>query len=140
MARVLGVPVSMSWTGQPVDPSTLRTESQWSGRVGTAGDLATALRAWPMIRFEVTEEPSPGVDGERIVHVPGRGVHRSTMSANGDILLTEDRLRTLLATSIGADALAHGLDRLLGTEWDVDLEPYRHAGDGAPVTWLHRTG
>ncbi|GAA3387497.1 DUF3145 domain-containing protein [Cryptosporangium minutisporangium] len=140
VARVLGVPVNLKWTAQPADPTTLRTESQWTGSPGTAGEIATALRAWPMTRFEITEEPSPGVDGERIMHVPGRGVHRSTMSANGDIMVSEDRLRSLLATAAGPDALAHGLEKLLAAEWDLELEPYRHAGDGAPVTWLHRTG
>ena len=34
-------------------------------RPAARGALAGALRAWPMLRFEVTEEPSPGVDGER---------------------------------------------------------------------------
>lgn len=140
VARVLSVPVRMEWTAQPADPNALRSECQWSGKVGTAGELATALRAWSMIRFEVTEEASPGVDGERIAYVPGRGIHRSTMSANGDILVSEDRIRSLLATAKGADALAHGLDKLLGTAWDAELEPYRHAGDGAPVTWLHQVG
>ena len=140
VARVLGVPVRLTWSAQPVDPSVLRSECQWTGKVGIAGELASALKAWPMTRFEVTEEPSPGVDGERIVHVPGRGVHRSAMSANGDVLVTEDRLRSLLATAVGQDGLAHGLDRLLGTEWDMELEPYRHAGDGAPITWLHQVG
>lgn len=137
-ARVLGVPVRMEWTPQPVDGSTLRTECQWSGKVGTASELAGAIRAWSMVRFEVTEEPSPGVDGERIVHVPGRGLHRSTMSANGDILLSEDRIRALLATATGPDGLAQGLEKLLGSEWDEELEPFRYAGDGAPVTFLHR--
>jgi hypothetical protein len=140
VARVLGVPVHMTWTEQPADPTTLRAECQWTGRAGTAGELATALRAWSMTRFEVTEEPSPGVDGERIVHLPGRGVHRSAMSANGDIMVSEDRLRSLLATATGPEGLAHGIEKLLGAEWDVELEPYRYAGDGAPVTWLHRTG
>jgi hypothetical protein len=26
---------------------------------------------------------------------------------------------------------------LLGQAWDDELEPFRHAGDGAPVRWLH---
>jgi len=93
-----------------------------------------------MIRFEVTEEPSPGVDGERIAYVPGRGAFRSTMSANGDVLVSEDRLRALLATAAGPEAVLHGIEKLLGSAWDVELEPYRHAGDGAPVTWLHQVG
>jgi hypothetical protein len=93
-----------------------------------------------MIRFEVTEEPSPGVDGERFMHVPGRGLFRSAMSANGDILLAEDRLRSVIASARGAEALAHALDKALGTAWDAELEPYRHAGDGAPVSYLTRVG
>jgi hypothetical protein len=26
---------------------------------------------------------------------------------------------------------------LLGRAWDDELEPFRYAGDGAPVRWLH---
>ena len=40
------------------------------------------------------------------------------------------------ATSI--EAFRHGVDELLGAAWDADLEVYRHAGDGQPVTWLHQ--
>jgi hypothetical protein len=32
------------------------------------------------------------------------------------------------------------LDKALGTAWDAELEPYRYAGDGAPVTLLTRVG
>lgn len=139
ISRVLGVPVRLQWTAQPADPTTQRAECQWSAKPGTAGTLATALRQWPMIRFEITEEASPGVDGERIAYAPGHGVFRSSMSANGDVMVSEDRLRALLATATGPDALAHGLDRLIGAAWDAELEPYRHAGDGAPVTWLRQS-
>ena len=59
------------------------------------------------------------------------------MSVNGDLLIGEDRLRALLATATGPQ-LAQGVDRLLGSAWDDELEPYRTAGDGAPVTWLHQ--
>ena len=140
ISRVLSTPVRLAWTVQPADPTTQRAECSWTGRPGTGAELAAALRQWPMIRFEVTEEPSPGVDGERIMYVPGRGVFRATMSANGDILVPEDRLRALLTQANGPEALAHGLDRLLGSAWDAELEPYRHAGDGAPVTWLTQAG
>jgi hypothetical protein len=27
---------------------------------------------------------------------------------------------------------------VLGSAWDAELEPFRTAGDGAPVTWLHQ--
>jgi hypothetical protein len=93
-----------------------------------------------MLRFEVTEEPSTGYDGERYMHVPGRGLFSSTTSANGDIMLAEDRLRAILASARGYEALAHQLDRALGAPWDAELEPYRHAGEGMPVTLLTRVG
>ena len=139
VSRVLGVPVRMEWTAQPAEvPVGLRAQTQWSGRAGTAGMLATALRQWPMLRFEVTEEPSPGVDGERIAYTPSQGVFRSATSANGDIVVSEDRLRSVMTTASGPDALDHGLRRLLGMAWDEELEPYRQGGDGAPVTVLHQ--
>ncbi|MFI5911526.1 DUF3145 domain-containing protein [Dactylosporangium sp. NPDC051541] len=140
IARVLGAPVRLEWTVQPVEPSARRAQCSWTGATGTGGELAAALRQWPMIRFEVTEEPSPGVDGERFMQVPGRGLFRASTSANGDIVLSEDRLRSLLAGARGYEAMAHALEKALGAAWDVELEPYRHAGDGAPMTLLTRVG
>ena len=74
VARVLGAPVRLEWTAQPVEPAARRAQCSWTGAPGTGGELAAALRQWPMVRFEVTEDPSPGVDGERYMHVPGRGL------------------------------------------------------------------
>jgi hypothetical protein len=93
-----------------------------------------------MTRFEVTEEPSAGVDGERFCFAPGLGLWRGRTSANGDIIVGEDQLRTLVGRSRAGEQLAHSLDELLGASWDEALEPFRHAGDGAPVTWLHQVG
>lgn len=140
IARVLTAPVSLHWTAQPVDPGARRAECTWTGRPGTGGELAAALRQWPMIRFEVTEEPSPGADGERFMYVPGRGLFRATIGVAGDIQLGEDRIRSIMQTARAPEALAHALDRALGTAWDAELEPFRHAGDGAPVTLLTQVG
>jgi hypothetical protein len=140
VARALTVPVSLRWSVQPLDPGARRAECSWTGQPGTAERIAHELRQWPMIRFEVTEEPSPGVDGERFMYVPGRGLFRATTGAAGDIQLGEDRLRALLAQARVPEALALALDRALGTAWDDDLEPYRHTGEGAPVTALPRVG
>ena len=58
------------------------------------------------------------------------------MSANGDIMVGEMRLRTLMAA--GADTLAAELDTVLGTAWDEALEAYRDGGDAGEVSWLSR--
>ncbi|MCA1712465.1 MAG: DUF3145 domain-containing protein [Actinobacteria bacterium] len=137
VAAELGVRVRLDWTGQPASPGTLRAEIGWRGRSGTAGRLAGALRGWSVLRYEVTEDPSAGCDGERYAVTPTLGVFRATTSANGDLLVGEDRLRALLANASGPQ-LAMGLDALLGSPWDAELEPYREAGEGAAVTWLHQ--
>ena len=138
VAGQLGVPVTLSWTAQPAAGGLLRAELGWRGGPGTAARIAGALKPWSMLRFEVTEEPSPGCDGERYSHSPTLGLFHARTSANGDIVVAEDQLRSLLAAASGSEHLAHALDRLLGGAWDADLEPYRQGGEGAPVTWMHQ--
>jgi hypothetical protein len=140
VAGVLGVPVTLSWTAQPAAPGALRSETAWRGRPGTAGRIVAALRGWSLLRVEITEDPSHGHDGERYALTPTLGLFRASMSANGDVLVGEDRLRALLGGAPDGTALAHGLERLLGSAWDEELEPYREAGEGAPVRWLHAAG
>lgn len=138
ISGTLGTRASLQWVAQPAAPGQLRAECSWTGEVGTGGKLAKALRAWPMLRFEITEEPSQGVDGERYCYVPGLGLWRARTSANGDVVVAEDQLRALVASGRSPDAFAHQVDQLLGAAWDDALEPYRRAGDGAPVAWLHQ--
>jgi hypothetical protein len=133
LAGVLGRPARLQWTGQPAAPA-------WVGPLGTAAKLAAALRPWPMLVFEITEEGTSASDGERLAYVPGRGFHRSMIAANGDVVVGEERLRGLMGRARSADEFQHGLAELLGTAWDAELEPYRQGGDGAPVTLLHQVG
>ena len=93
-----------------------------------------------MARFEVTEDASHGQDGERICHVPGRAIWRATVSANGDVMLSEDRIRAVLRENFSAEAIRHALADALGADVDAELEAYRSAGEGSAVTWLHQVG
>lgn len=126
----------LRWSAQPASAGQLRAISNWVGPVGTAARIANSLRSWSMLRFEVTEDPSDGVDGERFSFVPGLGLWRGITSANGDIMVGEQRLRAILDG--GAEGLAAALDSALGTAWDEALEPFRSGGEGAEVTWLRR--
>ena len=103
--------------------------------------MASALNAWQRLRFEVTEDASPGGDGVRYSYTPNLGVFTAVTSAAGEVLVPEGRLRAAMATAAadGVD-LADELDRLIGRAWDEELEPFRYAGDGAPVRWLHAVG
>ncbi len=98
LAATLSSRPELTWIGQPADVGVLRTTIDWVGPVGTAGRLAEALRVWPMLRFEITENPSEGVDGERYSYVPRLGLWRGCASANGDVVVGEMRLRAMLAS------------------------------------------
>lgn len=138
VAAVLGVRVSLDWTQQPAQPTMWRTEISWTGEPGTATRLASSLRGWQMLRFEVTEEPSAGAEGERYSSTPTLGVYHAVTGVHGDIMISEDRLRAAMQRISLDDDLRAELDRLLGKSWDDELEPFRRAGDGVPVRWLHQ--
>lgn len=132
--------VTLEWTPQPASPGTLRAELSWQAEAGTGARLASALRDWVQLRFEVTEEPSAGAEGERWSSTPTLGLFHATTGVHGDILVREDRLRASLARAIAdpATGVVSELQALLGKAWDDELETFRYAGDGAPVRWLHQ--
>ena len=142
VSRIVGAPVSMPWVGQPASPGSLRAELTWNARPGTAGAIASELAGWNRLRFEVTEDSSPGCDGVRHCYTPDLGTFTAVTAANGDIVVPENRLRAAvkMAVRAGAVLLEDEIDRLLGTAWDNELEPFRRAADGAPVRWLNATG
>ena len=141
LESVLGQRVSLEWTAQPLGRKLVRAEFSWLGPAGTGARLASALRGWDDVRYEVTEEPSTGCDGSRWQHPPTLGIHHTWISAVGDAVINEDRLRDVLADAEGdAAAVLAAIDDLLGAAWDQELEPFRHAGDGTSVRWLHKVG
>jgi Protein of unknown function (DUF3145) len=170
VAGIFGVPVKLHWIEQPAAPGTMRTELAWQGRPGMSGGLASALAAWKLLRFEVTEDASPGCDAVRYSCTPSLGIFHATVGANGDIMIGENRLRAAMTLAASARSAGTGrqqsagdrlgtlrelhgpqhpalggsleaeLSLLLGEPWDGELEPFRHASAGAPVRWLHAVG
>lgn len=172
VAGVLGVPVSLPWVDQPASPGSLRAELLWQGRAGASGAITSSLAGWRLLRFEVTEDASPGCDAVRYSCTPSLGTFCAVTGANGDVMIPEGRLRAAMALAAAARAGAsaasdpagpvadigslrdlHGprhpalggsleaeLALLLGEPWDAELEPFRRAGEGAPVRWLNATG
>jgi hypothetical protein len=131
---VLGVPTNPTWSPQPAQSGTYRAELSWSGVAGSAAAIASALRGWNHLRFEVTEEPTASTEGARYSFTPDLGVFHAVIGMHGDIMIPEDRLKAAL----GETTLLAEVDKLLGKPWDDELETFRHAGEGAPVRWLHQ--
>lgn len=136
----LGVRTSLDWTAQPAAPGLLRAELSWQAPQGTGARLTSALRGWAHLRYEVSEEPSAGVDGGRWSHTPELGIFHAVTDVHGNVVVPEDRIRAALehADAEGGESLRAALDLALGRAWDDELEVFRYAGDGAPVRWLHQ--
>lgn len=141
VAGALGVPVSLQWSVQAAAQGCLQAMLEWRAPSGTAGGLAARLRRLGPVRFDVVEGPLAGADAERYSFDPDLGLHRAALAANGDVVVGEGPLRSLLdAARAEPGALVQGLERLLGSAWDSALEPLRVGGEGAAVSWLRRTG
>lgn len=141
LSGVLGQRVSMDWTPQAAAPGTFRTELSWLGEAGTASRVASALRGWVHLRFEVTEEPTAHTEGARFSSTPALGLFHAVTGVHGDLVIPEDRLRATVERVARENGdLPEEIDRLLGRPWDDELETFRWAGEGAPVRWLHQVG
>ncbi|HET7385053.1 MAG TPA: DUF3145 domain-containing protein [Nocardioidaceae bacterium] len=136
---VLGLPVSLEWIPQPAQAGTYRAEFSWSGAIGTASAITSALRGWNHLRFEITEDPTPSTEGVRFSYTPDLGVFHAVTGLHGDIMIPEDRLKAaVVKAALGDTTVLAEIDKLLGKPWDDELETFRYAGEGAPVRWLHQ--
>ena len=139
-SAVLHTDISLDWTVQDLDSRFLRAESSWVGAVGTGAQLASALRGWEHLRYEVTDDAAPGTDGGRWMHTPDLGIFFAQTDSAGNVVVPEGRILAALEHAGDAAQMQRELDLALGRAWDRELEPYRWAGQGAPVKYLHRVG
>lgn len=133
--------VNFDWVEQPVLKGSMRTEFYWEGTQGTGAALASALRGWEHLRYEVTEDATSGSDGGRWLHTPDLGIFFAQTDSVGNVVIPEDRIRYAMEIA-GSDAfeLHRELRLALGQAWDDELEAFRHASDTNQVIWLHKVG
>ena len=135
---VLGAAVNIEWSPQPAQAGSYRAELSYAGEPGTAAAMASALRGWDHLRFEVTEDATSQSEGARYSYTPDLGVFHAVTGLHGDTMIPEDRLKAaVVKAAVGDTTILLEIDKLLGKPWDDELETFRHAGDGAPVRWLH---
>jgi hypothetical protein len=119
---LLGAPQNIFWRDQPLSPGTVRTTLEFRAPLGTAAKIATALKNWHYLRFEVSELGNHG--GEIFRCTPELGIHRAQVDAVVTIFVSEDVIRTALVHFDDLE-IRENLGVALGTAWDEALEPYR---------------
>ena len=139
VGSVLGAQDRLEWSAQPAAQGSYRAEITWTAPQGSGARLASALRGWAHLRYEITEDPSAGCDGSRWSHTPELGIFHATTDVTGNIMVSEDRIRLAYESAAGNPLLVvNELSVALGEAGDEELDPFRHAAEGAPVRWLHR--
>ncbi|MCU1570520.1 MAG: hypothetical protein JWR33_1261 [Naasia sp.] len=139
--RALGRAVNFTWIDQPVLKGAQRTDFYWEGPQGTGAAIASALRGWEHLRYEVSEDAGAGTDGARWMHTPDLGIFYAQTDTAGNVVIPEDRIRYAMdIAGVNALELHKELRLALGQAWDEELESFRHAGENSPVVWLHRAG
>lgn len=109
--------VEISWRSQPLAAGTKRTQVEWRSKDDLAANLASALKSWHYLRFEIQS------GSHFFKFTPELGLHRSTIDELGNVLLNENQVK--FAMSKTDDAMREMLDVAIGTAWEVDLERFR---------------
>ncbi len=121
LAAVLGAGLEIQWSPQPLLAGTHRTSCKWRDHAGAGAQIASSLRGWHYLRFELWET----TDSERTLYryTPDLGIHRALIDGTGSVLVAENQIKNALAH--GDDEMRAELSRSLGTDWDLELDQFR---------------
>jgi hypothetical protein len=109
--------VQIDWRNQPLVAGTQRTQVEWRSAKDISAELASALKSWHYLRFEIA------FGAQLFRHTPDLGMHRAQIDELGSIQITENQIR--FAMTKNDDQMREALDVALGTEWEVELERFR---------------
>lgn len=127
ISDVFAAPFRGEWKSQPLIPGSYRLDLPWQGKTGSASRLASALAGWEFLRFEITQVAQLGLDGEFYRFTPRLKMHSSVINAMGEIVVNENQILTTLSQNREPALLSEELCKLLGSQWDHELEPFRIA-------------
>jgi len=131
--EIFGYPINLDWQSQPLAPGTLATEFQWREVKASASKIASTLKSWHYLRFEVREYSTSGGEGVFYRCTPELGLHQAVTSSTGDVMIHENRLQSSLDAHRSYESLRQSLEASLGIAWDRELEPFRLGMSGCTV-------
>jgi hypothetical protein len=120
---VLGNWIKLAWSPQPLMPGTFRTQLEFRGAQGAAAEIASALRSWHYLNFEVIEGTESG--GELFRFTPELGIHRALVDPTGAVLINENQLSAILEKTFDEEAIREGIAAIVGNSWESDLDRFR---------------
>ncbi|MFZ2227182.1 MAG: DUF3145 family protein [Candidatus Nanopelagicaceae bacterium] len=121
VANLLGRSAQLTWRPQPLLIGTQRATIEWRDRAGIGAELASALRGWHYLRYEIREESAE----QRVLYrfTPNLGIHRAVLDGAGSVMISENQITSALA--LDDDSMRTSIQNALGSEWDLELEQFR---------------
>ena len=123
ISDLLGPSARSEWTPQVLKAGTYKCVLSWRDREGVAAAMASALRSWHYIVFEVQEDTNDG--GELFRFTPELGIHRAITDLSGAVVINENQVNAVLGNNFDEDAIREGLALILGCEWEKEFERFR---------------
>ena len=123
LAELLGSSLAPHWTPQMLKAGTFKTAITWRDREGVAAAIASALRSWHYIYFEVIEDTNDG--GELFRFTPELGIHRALTDLTGAVVMSENQVNSVLLNCFDEDSIRAGLALIIGNDWEIELERFR---------------
>ena len=120
---VLGNWVQLAWSPQPLMPGTFRTQLEFRSDQGAAAEIASSLRSWHYLNFEVIEGTELG--GELFRFTPELGIHRAIVDQSGAVQVNENQLSVVLSNSFDEESIREAIASLLGSSWESELDRFR---------------
>jgi hypothetical protein len=104
-------------------PGTFRTQLEFRGAQGAAAEIASSLRSWHYLNFEVIEGTELG--GELFRFTPELGIHRAIVDQSGAVQVDENQLSVVLSSSFDEESIREAIASLLGSSWESELDRFR---------------
>lgn len=123
----LGQSLQFNWIPQSLSPGTFALEMSWREPTNIAGKLAISLKSWNLIRFEIHESNSKYQDATLYRCTPDLGLHQISAGSTGDLMIAENTITKIITTATSQKKLVSMLENAIGTDWDLELEPFRIA-------------
>ncbi len=123
LERELNERVNINWHSQVLKPGSYRGQMSYSSAIGSGARIVNTLKSWSYLIFELSEFNSS--EGSIYFYTKELGLYRGSINSQGQIVVSEDMLKSAITQNLSQSDLTIALEKLIGRPWDDFLEPFR---------------
>jgi len=123
LERELNERLNINWHSQVLKPGSYRGQMSYSSAIGSGAKIVNVLKSWSYLIFELSEFNSS--EGSIYFYTKELGLYRGSINSQGQIVVSEDMLKSAITQNLSQSDLTIELEKLMGRPWDNFLEPFR---------------